>query len=543
MRTRFLRTVVGSALAGATLVGAAWAGIGLAPVPDGPSGVQSAGVAHAAAQAAAAGTRLPAGPFLVGADVTSLAPNPPEGQTWQTEGCPTESQDQAGFVEHLATPLVSEGRTGWPVDPDCIYMGGYGIGPARAATGVDPGAGINVRTLAISNGVDTVVWQMTDMVGFFSHYRRGVCDRCGIADIRAAIATEHGLPIANIAIGSTHTHAGADGYGAWGGMPRWYRHQIRDSIIASASKALTAMQPSTISIGSVDARAFNAQRRDLYYSVADYGATWLQARRIPKQPSRPAPVVATLVNYAAHPVVLGDDNTILHGDWPATASEALADALGGVGLVFEGGLGNVSPRGGDVDEMGQSFAGFIAADIARGGTTLRSNDVAATSVPVTHPVTNWAESGLGVAGLLDRDFLPGPAAGGPGTYEWSKDPLSPRKCVAAGPLTVTTEVSGFRVGELTVLTAPGEIFGTTSQVLKSEVRPDALTGGQTMVFAQTQDALGYIIQSFEVDPAGGAAEYTPEVEAAEYEETFMLDRCFGDHVLAAGLTAAAALDG
>jgi hypothetical protein len=62
-----------------------------------------------------------------------------------------------------------------------------------------------------------------------------------------------------------------------------------------------------------------------------------------------------------------------------------------------------------------------------------------------------------------------------------------------------------------------------------------------MVFSQTQDSLGYIIQSFEADPAGGIAEYVPGVDLAEYEEFFLIDRCFGDHVLQTQLEVAAAL--
>ena len=49
-----------------------------------------------------------------------------------------------------------------------------------------------------------------------------------------------------------------------------------------------------------------------------------------------------------------------------------------------------------------------------------------------------------------------------------------------------------------------------------------------MVFAQAQDTLGYIIQHFEVDAAGGL---TSNANMGEYEEEFMVDRCFGDHVL------------
>ena len=591
------KKLVASFVTGLCMVGAAWAGVGLAPTgSSGPS--PALPVASAAAQAGVAALAasdggfpdlsqlqpLDGGEFYVGAATTSLAPDP---NKWQKDGC--IQMDQSAFEhasDHLegyaadSTPAVPPG---WPKSPDCIYMGGYGVpGPARAATGVDPHAGVNVRTLAISNGTDTVVWQMLDMVAYFNTYRDDLCGDCGILDIRKTIAerTDGLVKMENVAIGSSHTHGGADGYGVWGGLPDWYRTQIRDGILASAADALRTMRPATIEIGSVEARAFNNERRDLYASTADYGAVWLQARELAvpddkakKKDPPPAepPVVATLVNYAAHPVVLGDGNTLLHGDWPATASKALGDQLGGVGLVFEGGLGNVSPSrpaDGGVDltgdsryddydkviEMGSAFSDFVRGDIERGGAVLGSNQIKAAGVDVEHPVTNWAETGLGIANLLDREFLPNSDGGTPPTAgQWGDNGAAPEKmCTAAGPTGVRTQVSGFRVGDLTVVTGPGELFSNMTEVVKSKARRGALNGGQTMVFAQTQDSLGYIIQSFEVDPIGGGPSYVPKAPKppeqspvrpempvgqthGEYEETFMLDRCFGDHVLQAQL--------
>lgn len=578
------KKLVASFVTGLCMVGAAWAGVGLAPTgssgsaPGLPVASEEAQEGLAALAAAdddggfpdlAALQPLSGKEFYVGAVTTSLAPDP---EKWQTENCLQMDQsavEQAS--DHLegyaadATPAVPPG---WPKSPNCIYMGGYGVpGPARAATGVDPYAGVSVRTIAISNGTETVVWQMLDMVAYFNTYRDDLCGDCGIFDIRKAIAarTDGKVKFENVAIGSTHTHGGADGYGVWGGLPDWYREQIRDGILDSAADALSAMRPATIEVGSVEARAFNNERRDLYYSTADYGAVWLQARELAvpddgktkKKDPPPAepPVVATLVNYAAHPVVLGEDNTLLHGDWPATASKALGDELGGVGLVFEGGLGNVSPSRpaeGKVDltgdgayddydkviEMGDAFAAFLGDDIERGGTVLATNDIKAAGLDIEHPVTNWAETGLGIANMLDRQFMPNSNGGtAPTGGQWGKGDAAPeKKCSSAGPTGVRTQVSGFRVGDLTVLTGPGELFSNTTEVLKSRARRGALTGGQTMVFAQTQDSLGYIIQSFEVDALGGLPSYVPEGPThGEYEETFMLDRCFGDNVLQAQL--------
>jgi hypothetical protein len=242
------------------------------------------------------------------------------------------------------------------------------------------------------------------------------------------------------------------------------------------------------------------------------------------------------------------------------------DRFGGVGLLFEAGLGNVSPaapRGTDEDlngdgakgddddrviRMARDFTSYLGADMATGGHTVASNDMFALNTTVEHPVTNWGEAVLGLGGLLDRTFLPGDSAGGPGAYSWGKSSTPGRDCQAVSPLTIKTDISAYRIGDLVVVTGPGELFGTMTEVVKSKSRREStevdksgavVPAGQTMVFGQTQDSLGYIIQHFEVDPAGGVTTNTGELDPVpslgEYEEEFMLDRCFGDHVLQAQL--------
>lgn len=571
-------------VAGLVIVGTAWAGVGMAPVSTDSateklpvaSPEAQAGVADLASSDTAPGSfpdlsvlqPLSGGEFYVGAAKTSLAPDPAYGN-WQTEGCVTQDQTMAQrAVEHLAeipTDPAPAVPPGWPKSPNCIYLGGYGIpGPARPATAVDPISGVNVRSLAISNGAETIVWQTVDAVAYFNTYRDDLCADCGILDIRRAIAERTGgkVKFENVAIGSTHTHHGADMYGAWGGVPEWYRLQMRDRIIDGAAAALAAMKPATIETGSTDARAFNSERRDLYYSTADYGAVWLQARelavpsdgRTKKKDPPPAepPVIATLLNFAAHPVLVDDETTVMHGDWPATTSEALAREMGGLGMVFQGGLGNVSPsypadgasRDGDADydgydkalEMGADLVSFLERHIDN-GTPLATNEIKAVSANVEHPVTNWALAGLGVANMLDREFLPTTEGGTPPTGgQWGKGGAAPeRQCTSAGATGVRSQISGFRVGSLSVVTGPGEMFSNMSQVLKSKTKRAAIDGGQVMVFGQTQDSLGYIIQSFEADPIGGVLTNAPGPTHAAYEETFMLDRCFGDNVIQAQL--------
>ena len=236
---------------------AAWAGVGLAPHRAADRGADASAPAPTAAAALAAqppadrpaarpgrARALPDGQFLVGASVTSLAPEPAK---WQTKDCALEDESQ---LERSAVPRQPRGQNhlppGWPKTPDCVYLGGYGIGPGRVATSVDPYAGYNVRTLAISNGAQIVVWQMMDAVGYFAKYRADLCADCGMLDMRRRIGAAIGMPAANVAIGATHTHGGFDGYGAWGGIPDWYRTQVRDAVIRSAFDAVRAMQPAQL---------------------------------------------------------------------------------------------------------------------------------------------------------------------------------------------------------------------------------------------------------------------------------------------------------
>jgi hypothetical protein len=561
------RRVLLTFLTAVGLVGTAWAGVGLAPVavgtPEVAAGTVAADVpvasdlAREVAARIATGeapggppdlsglARLSGGEFLVGADRSSLAPDP---DRWQTEGCSTYASNFPEEAGHLAGRITEEMvAPGWPKSPDCVYLGGYGLGPSRPATGVDPTTGYDVQTIAISNGEELVIWQQTPFVGFFSSYREDLCDACGILDIRRVIAEGLDTQLSNIAIGSNHSHGGADGYGAWGGLPTWYREQVRDTLVRSAFRAAAAMAPATIEIGQTEARSFSRERRSTYHSVSDVGAVWLQARELAKGPGKKqGPVIATVVNFAAHPTVLGSRNLLLHGDWPHTASHELGDQLGGVGLVFEGGLGNVVPSrprqaeaditgDGEVDaldqvlQMGRDFAGAIGTDIARGGHVLTTNDIASVDAEVVHPVTNWSETALSLTNLLDREFF-GDDGGQPGGAHYGSRGGTGqlRPCVSAAPFAIKTQQTAMRIGELTLVTAPGEIFSGISLVAKAKLRAGAFDGGQTMVFGQTQDSLGYIIQSYELYPPAGVSAGTGGIE---YEETFLLDRCFGDHVL------------
>ena len=509
------------------------------------------------------GEQLEAGHFLVGADKTSLTPAPeayqPNGDArtsesqpsaqWVKEQSKCHPPSQDAMVDPTVDPnephagLFPDSSLGWPHNPNCIYLGGFGIGPLRAATGVSE-FGPHVRSIAIGNGAKTVIFQVLDTVGYFHRYRPDVCDGCGLADMRRAISNRLGLGGPEyVSIASTHTHGGADTYGGWGGVPKWYWHQMRDATIESAVRAAEKMAAAEITVGTVDARKFNSQRRAHYYSTADYWAHWLQAWAPDGQP------IATLINHAAHPTTIGASNTLLHADWPGGLNTRLESIFpGSVSLTIAGGLGNVSNSGG-FGNMTTTFANFLSSEMARTSTPLVTNAIAARQAVITHPMTNWAEMGVGAIGGFDREFTPNPTSedqggAGPSAYHWSRgqDGRALRGCTTASPVAIDTPVAAYRIGGLKVFTGPGELFSNLTEVVKSKTVDrstagrDPGVGNQTMVFGNTNDALGYIMQSFEFERTSNAATHygidaIHGESASEYEEFFALDACFGDHVL------------
>lgn len=577
---RTIRGIVGGAIVGLLSITAALAGIGVHPFDskvDGPSaeqvwaaigmppgggmfGTLSAGdleitpeEVQAILDATVTAPTLnptPEGTFLIGASRGSLDPAPTlfGGTTWQTVGCTEINDDyQQLDQDHLVASM--EDMRGWPAaSPDCIYLGGFGIGPARAAHDVDAG-GVWIRSIAISNGVKTFVYQIADLVGWFSRYDAAVCSDCGILDVRNAIAAQVGLTADDVITGSTHSHATADTYGGWGGIPSWYRNQIRDTVIASAKQAIANLEPARIYAGEAILANRNNERRDTYFSNADTGAAWLQARRPPDLVGNET-VIATLSTFAAHPTMVS--GPILHADWPGAAARQFEASYGGVGLMFEGGLGNMSVSGaGSVENTGKTIAAAIGKEIDRAADLLTSSTMTASVKTFTHPVlTNPGLTGLASAGFFDREFIPGtPGADGPGAYHWSKPATASvpggvtgnpvkgeflRSCDTASPVQIRTVAGAHRIGGLLIAFAPGEIFSNISEVVKE--KSDGAV--HTLVFGQTNDALGYIIQSFEFDYQGGVVtEYG--TQTGEYEEVFSIDHCFGDHVLETMLQSAA----
>jgi hypothetical protein len=573
LRPTLRRTVV-AVTTGALMVSAAWAGTGLSPnllgsagdlplpsldatdpstdeqtqpAPD--EGAEDLGVQATAAGTLEPGEQLPPGWALAGAAKRSIEPRPEEfGGTWERDRDRCSRMDESLLLDLLgdhahehASHLANAGSP-WPENPNCIYMGGFGLGPANPVTDWDDEFGLWVRSIAFGDGDDTLVLTIIDGEGYWWDYA-SKCDDCGIKQLSADLGDELGIDPSGIVIASTHAHSSPDFIGGWGFVPDWYMTQVTETIRDSIRAAVAAMEPAILEVGEEMARPHNRERRDTYRSAEEQQVTWIRAYTpeagadaLATEPhpgkgkGRPSQdgdtdasttlrTIATVGAYAAHPTTRGTNSGVAHADWPATFVQSVEQRFGGVGALFMTGLGNMSASGGT--PMGSRIAALIPE--TGEGTRLEDTDVRTARTTWDQPATNVPLTTLGAAGFFDRQFNPKPT-----TIRTGKSPDT-APCLSTSAYSVEVAAAAARIGDgFALTTAPGEIFSNFSNTLKE--RSEALV---TMPIGQANDALGYMPQEFEMNPVGqqGLGFVAGGVLIVNYEDSYSIDRCFGDAAL------------
>lgn len=519
MVSRPLQRVLVSVTVASVSLASAWVTVSLSPTPE--LAVDGAADTFDESDLRRSLAGLDGDHLVAGAARIDLRPRPEEfGGTWRTDGCATFGAD-AG--PETVTHALDVDQSRWPESPDCIYMGGYGIGPMNPITAWDDEVGLHVRAVAFGDGDETVVLVLLDAIYYLGRYGE-MCDGCGAFDIAERVGADLGIDPAGVFVAATHSHTSPDLIGGWGGVPDWYLRQVSTSIESAIHQAVRDARPAVLEVGEVFAREFNRERRDTYRSAEDPALTWLRAvtadepapDRREKRQSQPE-VIATVAGYAAHPVTRDVGSATAHGDWPAVFAADIEARDGGVAMALATGLGNLSPRHLD-DHGGADLAARLPA--LGEGEVLTETDIEVAAHRWTHPVTNPALTALALPGFFDRPFDAGPATVDVGTHE-------AKRCRSSSPVGVTTQVNAAAIGPLVITGAPGETFSNLSNAIK-EQHPS----GITLPLALVNDGLGYVVQSFEADDlARTGAGFVGDPLGLEYEDAYAIDPCFGDMIL------------
>ena len=334
--------------------------------------------------------------------------------------------------------------------------------------------------------------------------------------LKAAVVEATGIPADNILFGQTHTHAGPDLQGLWGGVPQdWIETILYPAAVQAARQAFEALEPATLEIGTGAMPQWNNYRRPKRIDEdidSDTLATLMKARS-----SRSGDVIASLLQFNAHPTSINEDPRVPHPDYILGAVdhlEAIYD--GSTALYFNGPIADASasgPTSGDtpydrVRSRGAGMAtdanGFPIDRVIEGGLSVRHQTVIL-------PVTNPAFLAFGALGSFNRyyDFLDLPTSQIPGIGPTVATGLTQLPQLTPTATTLVSRITlGDGPGKLEVVTMPGEATGTFGEFIRSLAAPE----DHVMLLGLTQNSFGYIIPEEEfsyVDASGDDGLFVP----------------------------------
>lgn len=170
-------------------------------------------------------------------------------------------------------------------------------------------------------------------------------------EIRTAVATSAGVPADHVWLSATHTHAGAEFPGTFlkGGadLIEPYLATVPGQAAAAAASAKSGAREVTVGTGA-GVCGINVNRRPVTPEGFMFtGRNWkgfvdnqVIVTAIDDTEGQP---VATIVNFACHPTILGPANRQLSPDYPGHARKTVEQNVGGLCLFLQGAAGNQGP--------------------------------------------------------------------------------------------------------------------------------------------------------------------------------------------------------
>jgi hypothetical protein len=343
------------------------------------------------------------------------------------------------------------------VTPDPLLPVSGGVGPSDPATRRI--GRLTVRAMVLENGETRMAICSVDFLGF-----PGVlCNK-----VRAKVPS---IPGRNILIGATHTHSAPDCYGFPDQTGRTsadlaYLDSVCVKLADAINEAVERLEPAGVKIATGQARgriAYNYYAERLY----DPRCHVVQILTAAGKP------LATLVNYASHPEVIGSNQGILCPDFVGPLYDRIEQRGAGQGIFLnsaQGGMVTADCRGPD------------GKDIQTWDECIRIGNL-------------LADEALRI--LADAPIQENPALFcGSTTIEFPVDNEMLRTVVKLSPLgfelspdgRVATQVNVVNLGNAQMLTIPGEAQPNLGFYLKRKMQ-----GEHNLLLGLTNDAFGYML--------------------------------------------------
>lgn len=269
---------------------------------------------------------------------------------------------------------------------------------ARAGVSTGTHDELYARALVLDTGVTAVAFISVDVLALAAQF---------VEHVRRAIAARIPLEAAGILIASTHTHAGpvtiTTFFNPNTSLDSAYMERLAAAIEEAVVKAWENRVPSRVGVGTGRVEGLGVNRRTADHRPTDEEIGILRVDDPNGQPR------AVLMNYACHPTVLGPDNLLASGDYPACSIERVETTLGAgcFAMFLNGAQGDVSVgHSSELSAIGIVTAGRTFELAARIGGLLGNEVLNALPSIQTRPEVRL---GFGVLHVdLPLKLLPGP---------------------------------------------------------------------------------------------------------------------------------------
>lgn len=358
--------------------------------------------------------------------------------------------------------------------PVGIFLAGYG---AR----LDPSDGLHdpvmARAVLLDDGASRVAVVSCDLVGFTPEVD---------AELRSRVGREISAPPEHVIIACTHTHSGPAitmFRGPVGRVDREWPVVAHDKIVALLAELAGRMTPARFSCAFTDVAGIGYNREDPSRTPdPQLGVIGIDAED--------GSAIATIINYACHPVIMGPSNLKVSGDFAGAAARRIGELRGGVGIYLQGACGDVDPKaapewsvpGRDrfeaVEEVGAVLAERAAESLVGAAATSQVEFRAGSRV-VDVPLEDApGEEELAEFEAAEQDKLRlGVAEKNAVKQEWAKAMLGwvgqVRSAVAAGtmPASLPARITAVGINELRLVGVPFEAFTDVGLGVKEALKP------------------------------------------------------------------------
>jgi len=360
--------------------------------------------------------------------------------------------------------LVGTGKR--VITPDPLLPVSGGVGPTRPTR--EKRGDLTARAIYVRRGEVSVAIVSLDLLGFPSV----LADR-----VRARVPR---IAAENILIGSTHTHSAPDCYafpdgkgGHTGDLA--FMESVCSKAAEAVNAAIDSARPAALRVATDEARgkiAYNYYAPDLY----DRRMSVVQA----VTPAGGA--IATLVNYAIHPEVLGSGVGILSPDVVGPLCDRIEASAGGMAMFMNGAQGGmITADNRDLERPRDPLRGYwddkrTWDECLRIGHTMAEEALRIIKDAPVQSDPGLACKSVTVTFPVQSDDM------------WAIVVNSPLKYPHGKDRTVRSRINLVNLGTAQILTIPGEALPNIGYYLKRNMR-----GEHNLLFGLTNDAFGYIL--------------------------------------------------